>query len=63
MSNVLSKYKITFPLPKLDYVVYLLKKDNLNRTYIGITNNLKRRLRQHNGKIKGGARSTKSCLK
>lgn len=63
MSNVLSKYKITFQLPKLDYVVYLLKHENLNRTYVGITNNLKRRLRQHNGEIKGGARSTKSCLK
>lgn len=31
-----------------------------NRTYIGYTNNLPRRLRQHCGHIKGGARAT-SC--
>lgn len=29
-----------------------------NRTYNGYTNNLQRRLRQHNGEIKGGARAT-----
>ena len=28
------------------------------RTYNGYTNNLKRRLRQHNGEIKGGAKAT-----
>ena len=27
-------------------------------TYIGYTNNLTRRVRQHNGEIKGGAKST-----
>ena len=31
---------------------------NGNRTYNGYTNNLTRRLRQHNGEIKGGARAT-----
>lgn len=63
MSNVLSKYKITFPLPKTDYCVYLLTHETKNRTYVGITNNLKRRIRQHNGEIKGGARSTTALLK
>lgn len=28
-------------------------------TYIGITNNLERRLQQHNGVLKGGAKSTR----
>jgi predicted GIY-YIG superfamily endonuclease len=40
------------------FVVYLLKCRNSNRTYIGSTNHLVRRLRQHNGIIKGGARAT-----
>jgi predicted GIY-YIG superfamily endonuclease len=45
-----------------DYVVYLLYNDKNNYTYIGITNNIERRLRQHNKIIKGGARYT-SCKK
>lgn len=40
------------------YVCYLLRAPNTFRTYIGCTNNLKRRLRQHNSEIKGGARYT-----
>ena len=40
------------------YYVYLLKCNNNNRTYIGSTNNLSRRIRQHNGEISGGAKST-----
>ena len=40
------------------YVVYLLVNTHNNYTYLGITNNSKRRLRQHNGEIKGGAKYT-----
>jgi len=36
----------------------VLKSGCSNRTYVGATNNFKRRLRQHNGEIKGGARAT-----
>lgn len=40
------------------YFVYLLTSYTNRGTYVGVTNNLERRLRQHNGEIKGGARST-----
>lgn len=38
------------------YVCYLIT--NGPYTYVGITNNLPHRLRQHNGELAGGARST-----
>lgn len=41
-----------------NYMVYLLINSNCNNTYIGITNNSLKRLRQHNGEIKGGAKYT-----
>ncbi len=41
-----------------DYCVYLLINTSNKYTYLGITNNSVRRLRQHNGIIKGGARYT-----
>jgi predicted GIY-YIG superfamily endonuclease len=41
-----------------EHFVYLLKEVDGYRTYIGYTNNLERRLRMHNGEIKGGAKYT-----
>jgi len=41
-----------------NYCVYLLVNTSNKYTYLGITNNSIRRIRQHNGIIKGGARYT-----
>lgn len=42
-----------------DYICYcLVNPAPTTRTYIGMTNNPVRRIRQHNGEIKGGARYT-----
>jgi len=43
-----------------NYKVYLLNHTIHNRTYLGITNNPNRRIRQHNNLIKGGAKYTTS---
>ena len=40
----------------MPYICYLIT--NGSKTYVGITNNIKRRLRQHCGLIKGGAKYT-----
>lgn len=45
---------------KNDYYCYLLT--SYKRTYIGITNNLDRRIRQHNNIIKGGAKCTRGRI-
>jgi predicted GIY-YIG superfamily endonuclease len=39
------------------FIVNSIKQ--FNKTYIGSTNNIDRRIRQHNGEIKGGARYTR----
>jgi predicted GIY-YIG superfamily endonuclease len=39
---------------------YILKSSSCNKTYNGSTNDLKRRLRQHNGELVGGAMATQS---
>jgi predicted GIY-YIG superfamily endonuclease len=47
------------PVAASPYVCYLLVSLTSKRTYVGITNNLQRRIRQHNGEIKGGAKATR----
>jgi predicted GIY-YIG superfamily endonuclease len=42
-----------------NYIIYLLYNTNSNYTYVGITNNPNRRIRQHNGELVGGAKYTK----
>lgn len=43
-----------------DYLVYCIRASLASqRTYVGCTNNWKRRIRQHRGVIKGGARFTR----
>lgn len=44
------------------YALYLLESDDRERTYVGIAKDVARRIRQHNGEIKGGARSTRTKL-
>jgi predicted GIY-YIG superfamily endonuclease len=45
---------------QFNYIVYLIINKSNNCTYIGITNNPERRIRQHNGDLKGGAKYTTS---
>jgi predicted GIY-YIG superfamily endonuclease len=44
----------------MDYIVYLLLNSDNNCTYVGITNNINRRIRQHNCELVGGAKYTTS---
>ena len=41
-----------------EWFVYLLENSFNNKTYLGITNNMDRRIKQHNGILKGGAKYT-----
>lgn len=43
-----------------NWSVYMLYNKRINRTYIGATTDINRRIRQHNCLIKGGARATKA---
>jgi len=44
----------------MDFLVYILINSSSNKTYVGMTNNPTRRLRQHNGELVGGAKYTTS---
>jgi predicted GIY-YIG superfamily endonuclease len=44
---------------RLVWFVYVLVS-RTGRTYVGVTNDVKRRLGQHNGLIRGGARATRA---
>ena len=41
------------------YYVYLLKSTTSNRTYIGYTIDVNKRLKKHNGELSGGAKKTR----
>lgn len=41
------------------FICYALQHTTSNKSYTGQTNNFQRRIRQHNGEIKGGARYTR----
>ena len=45
--------------PQNNWLVYILKCRD-GSLYCGITNNLKKRLKQHKGEIEGGAKYTRS---
>lgn len=44
-----------------EWFVYVLVSMTTQRTYVGVTNDLRRRLDQHNGMMPGGAKSTRQA--
>ena len=48
------------PEQEKDFTLYLLKNTRNKYTYLGVTNNSEKRIKQHNGKIKGGAKYTRA---
>lgn len=42
------------------WFAYVLIAGSVRRTYVGVTTDVARRLRQHNGELRGGARSTRA---
>jgi predicted GIY-YIG superfamily endonuclease len=46
-------------VPQSKWFCYFIHSTTCNRTYVGKTNDFKRRLRQHNGELCGGAKYTK----
>lgn len=40
--------------------MYVLHSKSASRTYVGVTNDIPRRLQQHNGRTPGGARATRA---
>lgn len=58
MENEDSKPCKNRPGPWHCYILHGSGQRGRNRTYVGKTNHMLRRLRQHNGKLAGGARAT-----
>lgn len=46
--------------PSAGWSVYVLVSTEMRRTYVGVTTDLTRRVAQHNGEQRGGARSTRA---
>ncbi|KAI3448845.1 hypothetical protein Pfo_005510 [Paulownia fortunei] len=47
--------------PRNSWAVYLILSTNPpTKTYVGVTNNFSRRLKQHNGELKGGAKASRA---
>ncbi|MGB0952474.1 MAG: GIY-YIG nuclease family protein [Planctomycetota bacterium] len=46
-------------MPESPWILYLLRSSKEERTYVGITMDLDRRLLQHNGELAGGAKATR----
>uniref|UniRef100_J3N5Z2 GIY-YIG domain-containing protein n=1 Tax=Oryza brachyantha TaxID=4533 RepID=J3N5Z2_ORYBR len=40
------------------WCIYLIASYRIPRTYVGVTTDFPRRLRQHNGELKGGAKAS-----
>ena len=47
------------PEPKPVWMLYLLRSEAEERTYVGVTIDVERRLQQHNGALPGGAKATR----
>ena len=45
-------------MEKKNWCLYLLENSENKKTYLGVSNNFPRRLRQHNGELVGGAKYT-----
>ncbi|KAH9321562.1 hypothetical protein KI387_016201, partial [Taxus chinensis] len=43
-----------------EWCVYLIISADMRKTYVGVTTNFKRRLRQHNGELNGGAKASRA---
>ena len=43
-----------------NWMLYLLENTENKKTYLGVTVNIERRIRQHNGELVGGAKYTSS---
>ncbi|KAK1294529.1 hypothetical protein QJS10_CPA16g01031 [Acorus calamus] len=42
------------------WLVYLIASSQIPRTYVGVTTDFPRRLKQHNGELKGGAKASRA---